>query len=107
MKYKGYGAYIQYDESIEAFHGRIVGIEDVITFEGKSVSALKKAFREAVDDYLQWCEEEGRQPNKPCHGRFMLRMQPELHREIMIAAEAQGKSMNQYIVEVLDVVKEG
>ena len=102
MKHKGYAARIEYDESVEAFHGRILGIRDIITFEGQSVAALQEAFREAVDDYLDWCHEEGRTPEKPCSGKFNLRLDPELHRRLTVAAEAKGESLNTLVVECLE-----
>jgi predicted HicB family RNase H-like nuclease len=102
MKYKNYVAHVEYDDSIEAFHGRILGIEDVISFEGESVAKLKRAFENAVDDYLAWCAEENRVPQKTHSGRLLVRLGPELHRKVIILAEEGSKSANQFIVEVLE-----
>lgn len=102
MKYKGYSAHVQYDGSIEAFHGRIAGIEDIITFEGRSVAELKRAFKLAVDDYLAWCAEEGREPDKAAPGRLLLRLGPELHRQVVSRAQARGTSTNEYIRQTLE-----
>lgn len=107
MKYKDYTAHIEYDDAIEAFHGRILGIEDVISFEGKSVAELKRAFKVAVDDYLAWCAEEGRDPDKPRSGRLLLRLGPELHREVMMKAQARGQSANQFVIDTLETATKG
>lgn len=102
MNHKGYTARIEYDDTLQAFHGRILGIRDVITFEGKSVKELEKAFCEAVEDYLDWCKEEGRRPEKPCSGRFNLRIDPALHRRAAIAAERQGQSLNAFVADSIE-----
>jgi predicted HicB family RNase H-like nuclease len=60
MEYKGYTARIEFDDSVAVYHGRIVGIRDVITFEAESADALQQSFEEAVEDYLAWCAEEKR-----------------------------------------------
>ena len=58
MKYKGYIADIIYDDEAKLFHGEVVGLKDVITFQGSSVTELDKTFHDSVDDYLNWCKEE-------------------------------------------------
>ena len=99
MNNKGYTAKIDLDEEGGFFHGEILGIVDVITFQGKTVPQLRKAFRESVDDYLEFCKERGEEPDKPHSGRFVVRLEPELHRKVSIAAKMSGKSLNQWIVE--------
>lgn len=101
MEYQGYVATVEFDEHQEVFHGEVLGIRDVVTFEGRSVRELKKAFRESVDDYLAYCEERGEEPDRPFSGRFLLRLPPELHREVSVAAQRAGKSLNGWIVEQL------
>lgn len=58
MKYKGYIGQAEYDSSAKIFHGKVLGIKDIITFQGKTVQELEKAFKESIDDYLDWCQEE-------------------------------------------------
>ena len=65
MTYNGYQAAIEYDDEAELFHGEVAGLRDVITFQGKSVAELKKAFRESIEDYLAFCRERGEDPEKP------------------------------------------
>lgn len=99
--YKGYSAKISLDEEQGVFHGEIAGITDVVTFEGKSPDDLTKAFHDSVDDYLAFCEELEEQPDKPYSGRFVLRLPPELHRRVAIAAKKVGMSMNEWIVALV------
>jgi predicted HicB family RNase H-like nuclease len=74
----------------------------VITFQGKTVEEIKKAFRESIDDYLKFCRERNEKPDKPFSGRLMVRLPPRLHRKVFISARREGKSLNQWIAEKLD-----
>ena len=65
MRYKGYVAEIGYDDSADAFHGRVVGVRDVIDFYGRTPEELRAEFKAAVEAYLAWCAEEGHKPEKP------------------------------------------
>ena len=101
MSYKGFQARVAFDSEDEIFSGRIAGIEDIIGFHGDSVAALKSAFQEAVDDYVETCARIGKAPQKPYSGKVMFRIDPETHRKAVIAAELSGKSLNQWAEEVL------
>jgi predicted HicB family RNase H-like nuclease len=102
LKYKGYTGTVIFDADDRIFHGRIMGLTDIITFEGASVSKLEKDFRSAVEEYLQTCQEIGRVPEKPFSGRFMLRVPSELHCAIALAAKKDRKSINAWIVEICE-----
>ncbi|MBS3650758.1 type II toxin-antitoxin system HicB family antitoxin [Pseudaminobacter sp. 19-2017] len=106
MAYKGYQARIEFDEEDEIFTGRIVGIIDVVGFHGQSVSELRNAFHEAVDDYIETCAKVGKDPQKPYSGKMMFRVDPEVHRRAAIAAQLSGKSLNQWAEDVLDSASE-
>ena len=101
MTYKGYAACIEYSDEDEAFVGHVASIRDVVGFHGESVSELRAAFVEAVDDYLETCENLGRTPQKPYSGKIMLRVDPAIHACAAATAEAQGKSLNAWAQEVL------
>ncbi len=101
MEYNGYHGVVQFDESAETFHGRVVGIRDVITFEGRAVDELRKAFEDSVDDYLEFCQKLDRPPNKPYSGKLILRMPEELHRELDVVCSTTGSSTNQFVVQAL------
>ncbi|MEP9376599.1 type II toxin-antitoxin system HicB family antitoxin [Aquabacter sp. CN5-332] len=101
MAYEGYQARIEYDDEDEIFVGHIAGIADIVGFHAESVSELKKAFHEAVDDYVETCAAIGKAPQKPFSGKMMFRVDPEVHRRAALAAELAGKSLNQWAEEVL------
>lgn len=101
MEYKGYIGVVEFDDEASIFHGDVVNTRDVITFQGKSVAEITKAFRESVDDYLQFCKERGEEPDKPFSGRLVVRMEPKLHRALAVAARREKKSLNSLIVEKL------
>ena len=101
MTYKSYTARVEYDDRDDVFVGRVLGLQSILSFEGNSVEALKTAFEEAVNDYLQECQEKGLPPEKPASGKLLLRLAPELHGQAMVAAKAAGKSLNQWVAEAL------
>ena len=103
MDYKGYHAAIKYDHDDEVFHGEVVGTRDVIFFEATSVEELKREFHFSIDDYLAMCEERGQEPDRPFSGRIPLRVTPEIHRAATTAARAEGKSLNSWIAETVEV----
>lgn len=102
MSYKGYVARVEYDDEDSIFFGRIAGIQDGVGFHAESVSELKAAFQEAVDDYIETCAKLGKQPQKPYSGKVMFRVKPETHRKAAMAAELSGKSLNQWAEDVLE-----
>jgi len=102
MTYKGYIGTVRYSEEDEVFHGKIEAINDLIMFEGSSVKELKKAFHEAVDDYLETCKEMGRAPQKPFKGSFNVRIPSDLHRKAVERATKMGVSLNQLVQKALE-----
>lgn len=104
LKYKGYHGKVDFDEDAGLFHGEVVDLRDVITFQGKSVDELEQAFRESIDDYLDFCLQRNEEPDKPFTGRFMLRLPSEIHRKVYVKAKQEGKSLNEYISEKLALV---
>ncbi|MDR1144684.1 MAG: type II toxin-antitoxin system HicB family antitoxin [Verrucomicrobiales bacterium] len=101
MTYKNYNGSVSYDDAAEIFHGEVIGLNDVITFQGRSVTELKRAFRESVDDYLAFCRERKEQPEKPISGTFTLRVSPDLHRRLIAIAKSHGQSLNGFVTAQL------
>ena len=101
MTYKGYTARVEFDDRDSIFVGRILGIRNIISFHGETVSELRTAFERSVADYLLDCEQQGIQPEKPASGKLLLRVPPEVHGRALVAAQASGKSLNQWATEVL------
>lgn len=102
LRYKGYAGRVEFDDEAGLLHGEVIDLRDVVTFQGTSVEGLERAFRDSVDDYLEFCEERGEEPDKPFSGRLMLRLSPHLHREVYRRAREEGKSLNQWIAERLE-----
>ena len=101
MSHKGYTARVEYDERDNIFVGRILGVRTIISFHGETVKKLRAEFELAVKDYLADCKREGVQPEKPASGKLLLRVSPEIHGRALVAAQAAGKSLNQWATEVL------
>jgi len=76
---------------------------DVITFQGKTVNELKKAFRDSINEYLAFCEERNKTPEKPFSGKLNLRLSTDLHRKAYIAAKHEHVSLNQWIAEAISL----
>jgi predicted HicB family RNase H-like nuclease len=101
MTYKGYGCTVRFDDEADIFHGEVSGLRDVVTFQGRTVDELRLAFRESVDDYLEFCESRGEEPDKPYSGRFLLRLDPTLHRRLVELSAEEGESLNNWIASQL------
>ncbi len=102
MEYKGYVGKVEFDEEAGVLHGEVIGIRDVVTFQGESVSDVEQAFRDSVDDYLAFCKDRKEKPDKPCSGKFLVRVSSDLHRRINVLAGVTGKSLNSVVAECLD-----
>jgi predicted HicB family RNase H-like nuclease len=100
LEYKGYLGSIEADEG--AFIGRVIGLRDVITFEGATFEEIEQAFRGSIDDYFAFCAERGEQPDRPYSGKIPLRVDPEIHRRAAVRAEAEGMSLNQWIARRIE-----
>lgn len=101
MKYKGYAGIVAYDDDAKIFHGEVIGLRDVITFQGTTVRDLEKAFKDSINDYLDWCAERGEAPEKTYSGNIRLRMQPDLHAQLVVEAAQRGVSLNELIQDKL------
>ena len=101
MKYKGYTGAAEVDEDAEIIYGRVIGLRDVITFQGQTVAEARQSFQDSVDDYLEFCASRGEPPEKPFSGRFLVRVNPALHRTLAQAAEVRGTSLNAVVEQAL------
>ena len=101
MEYDGYIGAIDYDESEDIFHGRVVNTRDVITFQGRSVEELRKALAGSVEDYREMCAADGVEPERPFSGKFQVRLDPAMHRELVVAATREHKSLNTFVKEAI------
>lgn len=101
MKYRGYTARIDFESKDEIFVGRLLGMSEQIAFHGASVDELRGDFEFAVDHYLAECARMGQRPEKPASGKLLLRVPADVHAAAIIAAAAEGKSLNQWIADAL------
>jgi len=101
MEYKGYVGSVEFDEEKTCFFGTVLGISTSISYEGESAWKLITNFHTAIDGYLARCKEEGIQPETAYSGNINLRIAPELHKQIALAAIAKDVSLNQFIEETL------
>ncbi len=101
MEYGEFIGSVHYSAKDDVLFGKIEGINDLITFEGGSVKELRKAFKEAVEDYLALCEKSGKDPFKSFKGSFNIRIPPEMHKELFRKAMKEGKNLNQFVQEAI------
>ena len=102
LEYKKYKGSVEFSADDEVFFGRILGIRDVVTFEADSVIRLKKAFKDAVEDYLHTCKIHGKVPDKEFKGSFNVRLKPRIHRLAAIKSSALKISLNQFVERVIE-----
>lgn len=102
MTHKGYIGSVRYSEDDEVFYGKLEGVDALVTYEGQSVKELKKAFHEAVDDYVEGCKTHGREPKLPFKGSFNVRIGPDLHRKAIVEASRKGISLNQLVQSAIE-----
>lgn len=102
LQYKNYIAQVHFSSEDEVFFGQIIGISDLVNFEAESVKELKKAFAEAVDDYLSTCKELNKSPDKTFKGSFNVRIPSSLHRQAAMFAALRKISLNDFVRYALD-----
>ena len=104
MTVKGHKAKIEYDPEIDMFRGEILGLNGGADFYGKTPDDLRLEFKKSLKVFFDVCKEKGIEPYKEYSGKFNLRIPPELHAEVASKASAEGKSLNQWIVDTLDQI---
>lgn len=101
LHYKGYSGQVEIDADSGILFGRVIDIRDIVTFKGETVPEVKQAFEDSVDDYLEFCQSLGQEPNKPFSGKLPFRTTPAHHHKIFVAATKAQKSINAWMDEVL------
>jgi predicted HicB family RNase H-like nuclease len=107
LHYKGYSAKPEYSAADRLFYGKILGIDDLVDFSSENARDLEGAFHSAVDDYLAFCEEIGKNPQREYSGMFHVRISPELHRKISMIAQAEGVSLNKAAEQAIAALTQG
>lgn len=101
LKYKGYEGTSELDMDRCICRGKILFIDDLVTYEADSPKDLQMEFEAAVDDYIETCNELGREPKKPLKGQFNVRVLPELHKKAVLRAIQDGTSLNDVTAKAL------
>ena len=102
MSYKGYYGSVHYNDVDSIFHGKIEFVRSLVNYEGTDVEGLHRAFKEAVDDYLELCEQEGIEAEQSFRGSFNVRTGRELHRRAALLAKEKGINLNKVVTEALE-----
>ena len=101
LHYKGYSAKPEYSVEDKIFHGKILGIDDLVGFCSENARSIETEFQKAVDDYLTFCAETGKEPQKEYSGMFNVRIPPELHRKLSMTAQSEGVSLNKVVEQAI------
>jgi len=102
LQYKGFLGSVHFSAEDECFFGKIEGINDLVTFEGHDVTELKKAFQEAVMDYIELCKLSGKHAHRSYKGSFNVRIAPELHKRAVQKSLMLGISLNQLVQKAIE-----
>jgi len=102
MRYKGYIGSVHYSDEDRVFYGKVEFIRSLVSYEGTDVESLRNAFRESVDDYLELCVEEGKEPEKPFKGSFNVRTGTDLHRRAVVFAREHDTNLNRVVSDALE-----
>lgn len=101
LTYDGYTASIHYSPADEVFFGKLIGVNDLVSFEGTSVEELKQSMKEAVDDYIETCIAMGKSPEKSYKGVFNVRVSSDLHKKLALLASQYDVTLNDFVKSVL------
>lgn len=102
MIYKGYYCIVNFSPDDECLFGKILGIADSISFHSNTAKEIRKAFEEAVDDYLATCKKIGKKPLKSVKGSFNVRVSPKTHLKALIKAETEGETLNKIVTRAIE-----
>jgi len=101
LHYKNYTGSVSFSEEDACFHGKVIGIKALISFEGNSVNSITSDFHKAVDEYLGFCALKKKEPEKPFKGSFNVRISADLHRKLAITAHTRGVSLNTLVEDAI------
>lgn len=101
MHYRGYTGSVEYSEPDNILYGKVLGISDLITYEGDSLKALQNDFKEAIDEYFADCKELGKKPSVPFSGQINTRVGHELHMALAVEAEKKKISQSALLKQIL------
>jgi len=101
IEHRGYYGTVEFSSNDNVLYGKVLGIDGLISYEGKSVQELKCDFIEAIEDYLKMCADEGVEPQRAYRGKFNVRVSPELHKTLAYYSAAHGQTLNSTVEEAI------
>ncbi|MBE5836027.1 MAG: type II toxin-antitoxin system HicB family antitoxin [Butyrivibrio sp.] len=102
MEYEGYHAKIEFNQEDQIFVGHVLGINDSINFHGQSVQELTIEFQNSVKNYVDYCVQIGKEPEREFKGSFNVRIKPEQHKKVALYAANEGITINQFVSRAID-----
>lgn len=102
IEYKGYMAKVEFSAEDDLLVGKVVGINDSLSFHGETAKEMKEALKETIDGYLAFCKEQNRSPDKVYRGEFRYRLGPERHKMLDLLAAKHAKSSNDILNDAFD-----
>jgi len=97
--YNGYIGTVFFSEEDSVFYGKVVGISDSISFEGDSAKSLTEDFHNAVDEYLEFCTNSGKQPEKSL---FAVKISPDVYNKATLHATRNGLPLNLFVEKIIE-----
>lgn len=107
LEYRGYHTRVEFDAETSTVRGKIEGIGDLVDFSCDDLSNVEHEFHSAVDDYLEFCKEMGKEPDKEYKGTFNVRITPEMHRQLATKAYKDGQSLNAAVEKAVELYLKG
>ena len=107
LEYKGYYGTVEFSYKDNILVGQVIGMNHLVSFKGDSVQSLKKSFEDAVDAYLEKCEQNGEEPEKVYRGSFNVRISSELHKRLALYSAACGQTLNSTVEEAIKTYVQG
>ncbi len=102
LEYKGYHTRVEFDANDRILTGKIEGITDFVNFECEDLKDVEKEFHEAVDGYIEFCKEAGKEPEKEYKGTFNVRIKPELHKQLAVRAFKENETLNSAVEKAIE-----
>ena len=101
VKYKDYCAKVEYDAEDCILVGTVLDMSDSLSFYADAPGEVMPMFVQCVDNYLDYCREAGKSPEKSYTGQFNVRIKPALHRQLAYRAALEEISLNRIVEQAL------
>ena len=103
LEYKGYIGTVEYSSEDKLLFGKVQFVDSLLAYDGQSADEIECSFQETIDNYLEFCKEVCKSPEKSFNGGFNVRVGSELHKKVAKEAFAQGLGLNEFTVKALEL----